>query len=270
MDVYLIINEELGPLPEAEFLHAWGIKRLKTPARVFRDTLSQLEPFYGEPGIKFFLMDTDIVFVGFMLERLSSHSEDIVVQREFAKRDSTNLHWINLDRIPALDPFFEYPGWAFNSGQWAGTSGVLKPDDFRDWITDEPIPRVRHPEVFYRSQGLLNYVIMKRTAEGALTMGYEDVAIWGNLTEEMNSISLEAIQTRSERPVILHWAGIKAPKLEQLPRADILDFFERYYYSRFTAGVVRKWVSIKWDRSILNLRRSIRYAKRKAGLSVCG
>jgi len=37
-------------------------------------------------------------------------------------------------------------------------------------------------------------------------------------------------------PQVIHWAGYKAPRLETLPRADLLLHFEKMYYERVGGG----------------------------------
>lgn len=261
--IHLLINEELGPMPEREFANAWGVRRHPTPSRMFRDTLSQFEPFFTEPGIRFFLMDTDIVFAGRVLDLFEPHEEEMVVMREFATDDSRDLHWIRMAKLAEIDPGFRYPGWVFNSGQWAGTSGLFAREELRPWVTDEEVPRVRHPEVFYKSQGLLNYLAMKKAAAGKLTVGYQDLALWGGLAEPMAKVSLEEIKQRKHPPLLIHWAGVKKPRVEELPRFDILDFFEKYYYSRIPSGAVKKWWDFRYEPLSLDIRRATRNVRRR-------
>jgi hypothetical protein len=35
---------------------------------------------------------------------------------------------------------------------------------------------------------------------------------------------------------VMHWAGFKAPRLESLPRADLLIHFERLFYENHGGG----------------------------------
>jgi len=257
-DIYLIVDEKLGPMPEKEFADVWGVKRLPTKSRYFLATMGQLEPFYTEPGIHFFQMDTDIVFVGPMLDLFESHNEDIIVQKEFLTEEACNTHWINRQRIGELDKDFEYPDWFFNSGQWAGTSGLFSEDDFRPWLTDDEIPTLKEPKLFYQSQGLLNYVILKAARAGRITLGFENVALWAGNTKELNAVSLDDVRNKSHRPLMVHWAGMKKPKLEDYPRSDLFLFFEELYYSRINGGKVRRWWDMKWNPAVVNARRAVR------------
>jgi hypothetical protein len=262
-DIYLIVDEKLGPMPERELANAWGVKRLKTSSRYYLATMGQLEPFYTEPGIRFFQMDTDIVFVGPMLELFGPHDEDIVVQKEFVNEEAYNRHWINRQRITELDKDFKYPEWFFNSGQWAGVSGIFSESDFKPWLTDDAVPRLKEPKLFYQSQGLLNYVIIKAAQEGRITMGYENVAVWAGNSEELAKISLDDVRDRRHPPLMVHWAGIKKPKLEDYPRSDLFRFFEEVYYSRINGGKVKRWWDMQWEPAVINARRAMRAVMRK-------
>jgi hypothetical protein len=157
-----------------------------------------------------------------------------------------------------LDKEFEYPDWFFNSGQWAGTSGLFSEEDFRPWLTDDAIPTLKEPKLFYQSQGLLNYVIMKAARAGRITLGFENVALWWGNTKELNAISLDDVRNKRHRPLMVHWAGFKKPKLEDYPRSDLFLFFEELYYSRINGGKVRRWWDMKWDPAVVNARRAVR------------
>lgn len=264
--IYLIVDETQGPVPEREFANAWGVRRKTGIPTHYKHVLSQLQVYSGEPDVRFFLMDADIVFAGRVLDVLEKHDEGVVVEKEFLDEDQVYKHFIHLDRMAELDPSFRAPGWWFNSGQWVGTSGQIVEADWTPWLTNEKVPGLRHPETFYQGQGLLNYLVMKKQAEGLLTVGFERYSFWmGGNPDLISAISLQRIKDREYNPILLHWAGVKRPKLEQLPRADIMLFFERYYYSRISGGAAKKWFDVKRDGAETKWKMTKRRANLKTG-----
>lgn len=264
--IYLIVDETQGPVPEREFADAWGVQRKTGIPALYKHVLSQLQVYSGEPGVRFFLMDADIVFAGRVLDVLEKHDEGVVVEKEVLEDDQVYKHFLHLERMAELDPEFRAPGWWFNSGQWVGTSGQIVESDWAPWLTQEKVPGLRHPETFYQGQGLLNYLVMKKRAEGLLTIGFDRYSFWmGGNPDLIRAISLERIQRREYDPILLHWAGVKRPKLEQLPRADILQFFELFYYSRIGGGAAKKWFDIKRDGAEAKWKMARRRVQLKTG-----
>jgi FkbM family methyltransferase len=248
LPIHLIVDESRGHVPESEFANAWGVTRRKGIPTQYRHVLSQLQVFTGQPGVRFFLMDADIVFAGRVLDVLEPHHEDIVVEREVLPQEEYYRHIIHLDRMAELDPTYHAPEWCFNSGQWMGTSGLITEEDWASWLTKEQVPELRYPETFYQGQGLLNYLVTKKLAEGKLSVGFENYSFWmGAGPELVGAFPLEEIKRREFKPLLLHWAGVKRKKVEQLPRADIMLFFERFYYSRINGGAGKLWFDVRKD-----------------------
>ena len=49
-------------------------------------------------------------------------------------------------------------------------------------------------------------------------------------------IDLEKIKAKeSDYPYVLHWAGMKFDNMDDYPRADILQFYLSFYYSRLSS-----------------------------------
>jgi hypothetical protein len=56
----------------------------------------------------------------------------------------------------------------------------------------------------------------------------------------LSGLALEKIRRDSPYEFLIHWAGLKRPRLREMPRADILDYFENFYYSRLPFGRIQK------------------------------
>lgn len=116
----------------------------------------KFEPLFLQEKMRFLVIDSDIVLAGPVLERLQQFSEDFVVQREVPTADFVVSHYFDPARLKVLDPEFQFPGYTFNTGQWVGTSGLLREVDFDPYLHRESAPRLKQPEIFkLGEQGLL-------------------------------------------------------------------------------------------------------------------
>ena len=87
-------------------------------------------------------------------------------------------------------------------------------------------------------QGVLNYVLLKKASLNQLTISRVPFMKWG--AEEMDPLDLIKIMKNSPYPFLLHWAGLKKPKMREMVRSDILLSFERLYYSKIRLGFIKK------------------------------
>ena len=82
-------------------------------------------------------------------------------------------------------------------------------------------------------QGILNYVVNQRHQLDGLEVECRKIMRWpGHGLDDIKIDDVEANRISQ----IVHWAGYKVPRLETLPRADLLLHFERSYYERIPGG----------------------------------
>jgi hypothetical protein len=110
-------------------------------------------------------------------------------------------------------------------------------------------------------QGVLNYVLLKKLAAGELSIDRTAFMLWG--PEETAGIKVAEFGGQSPYRHLIHWAGMKKPRLRNMMRADILLHFEMCYYRRIAFGAARKQVRALedyahslWWRACYRLRRA--------------
>jgi hypothetical protein len=236
--LYLIKDEIHGSFSTRDIEHYWGARVYQTRQRHFGWGFAKLEPLFDAPGIRYLILDSDIVLLGRVIDALEAFSEDFVVQEERQPAEKVKPLYFDVDALrERFDPAFRGPAFTFNTGQYVASSGALTRDDFDDVVEWSSPPRVRRADIFNPSeQGVLNYVILRALAAGRLTVARSPFMKWG--AEELRSFDVRRLDSQSPYPYVIHWAGLKARRMRDMLRADILREFENAYYRRMPLGVI--------------------------------
>lgn len=243
--ISLIKDDYRGEFSTEEIERVWDVSVYQSAERFFGWGMSKLEPVFTDAG-RFLILDADTVFTGRVIERLNAFTEDFVVSFEKQSPQRLGEIYFDLDKLRQFDPEFVFTGETFNTGQYIATGRRLRREDFPmiDWNTSPPALKSR--DTFRNGeQGALNYVLQKKAAAGELTLGGTAFMRWPQ--DGINDIRLEKLATNSPYTEIIHWAGLRRPRLSSMIRADILQFFEDYYYSRVGFGGSRKRLRVAVD-----------------------
>jgi hypothetical protein len=259
IDVYLIKDKSCGDFDTSELEEAWNVKPFPTRQSNFGIGFGKLEPLFLPPGRRFLVLDSDILFIGPVLESLEAHDEQFLIHKEELESGSPELrrHYFNLERLAAIDPSFRYPGFVFNSGQMVVSSGVLSYADFEPFVSGKPL-RVRSPDVFFKTgeQGVLVYVLLKGLQEKRLSLAHVPMMLWAP-TQEVARLQLNQIAATSPYRCMIHWAGMRRLRLRKMIRGDILMHFEDFYYTKVSRGTYKR-TQRRFERAIHDLARELR------------
>lgn len=203
----------------------------------------KLEPLFGPPGERFLMLDSDTVLTGPVLDLWADTDAPFVIDNEEYEPQVIPTRYYDWEKVGTADPAARPPAFVFNSGQWVGTSGVLSRADFDPWV-NWTLPRtLRHPELFFPGdQGVLNYVLVQKAMLEGLEVARRPIMRWPGYG--LDDLPAEAIDAGTAKPVIIHWAGVKKPRLDEMVGADILAYFEELYYSRLPAGRARRRAAV--------------------------
>jgi hypothetical protein len=142
-------------------------------------------------------------------------------------------------KVREIDASARPPRFVFNSGQWRGTAGILKREDFAPWVEWTFPRRLRHPKYFMPGdQGVLNYVLNQKAVLEGLRVERRSIMRWPG--RELQGLDAGRLSRKAAEPVIVHWAGLKKARLGQMSGCDLLAFFEKLYYQRLPGGVARR------------------------------
>jgi hypothetical protein len=202
----------------------------------------KLEALFGPPGERFLVLDSDTVMTGPVLDLWNDSRAPFLVDDEEQPEDRIKAIYYDWEKVRKSDPCAQPPRFLFNTGQWFGTAGVLTRDDFAPWLL-WTMPRATMPPGTFMNgdQGLLNYVFNQKAELQNLRVERRQIMYWpGHSTE---GLSANAVAKGTASPRIVHWAGLKKARQRDMLGADLLAFFEKFYYSRLPEGGARRLVA---------------------------
>jgi hypothetical protein len=232
-----------SPLPKNfihEVQHHWGATMHPLPAGDYGWGFVKLEPLFGDTTETFLVLDADTVLTGPVLDTLearfaATNTPDFIVDEEDQPEADLRRLYYDWDLVSAVDPTSKRPAFVFNSGQWAGRSGILKRSDFDPWVEWTFPRRLKHPDIFMPGdQGILNYVLNQKAAIDAIQVARIPIMKWPG--HGMSGFEPEAIQSGVAPARVVHWAGLKKLRFSAMTGADLLDHFERIYYRQLPGG----------------------------------
>jgi hypothetical protein len=260
--IFLLKDDSNGTFSSREIERTWNVRVWPTRERSFGWGFIKLEPLFDSERHRYLMLDSDIVFLGRVIDSLERFDSDFVVQEELQPPEQIPKLYFDPAGIRAtLDPHLGDPAFTFNTGQYVGTSGLISRDDFAGLVEWSEPRRVKHPEVFNPSdQGVLNYVILEKLAAGAISVSRTPFMKWGE--REMSPFDVTSLDGNSPYPYVIHWAGLKKLRLRRMLRSDILLHFETAYYRRLAFGRVLHWSRLMQDEAERWLRRAGRLIAR--------
>jgi hypothetical protein len=242
--IFLLKDLVNGDFATTELEETWGVQCWQTGNTKFGWGFVKLEPLFDTEPCRYLMLDSDIVILGRVIDELEKSDADFVVQQETQAQESVSSLYFDEARLRReVDSAFPSIAFTFNSGQYVATSGKLQREDFAPVLEWTSPRRVRHAAVFNPSdQGVLNYVVLSKVAVGDITVDRVPFMCWSE--QETREFKVHALDAHSPYHHLIHWAGLKKVRLRHMMRYDILDHFEREYYSRIRYGGLVRWLRI--------------------------
>ena len=234
--IYLIKDTNAGNFNTKNAEKIWNVNVLDIPRKKFGWGYGKLEVLFNEKKETFFVIDADAVITGPVIDVAHKTDADFIVDKEVQPGKRFNEIYYNLERINELDADFVYPGYSFNSGQWFGTSAIIKREDFDKTLRWTEPPHTRDKNIVVNNdQGHLNYIVHSFERKKQIKVARINLMIWP-VEGKAGFIDLQKIKTKGDDyPYVIHWAGMSSMKFSALPRQDILSFYRSYYYSKLPA-----------------------------------
>jgi hypothetical protein len=247
--ILLIKDESYGPFDTSSMEEHWGVGVMPTTRKTFGWGFGKLEPLFAPEKHRFLILDSDIVMVGPVLSVLEQYDDDFIVMYEDPPdADFIQRLYFDLEALNELDPCYKYPGFTFNTGQIVATSGILKRNDFDEYVNWGRVPSLRHPDIFRcGEQGLLNYILTRKQAKNEISLRrvrFMEVADQA----ACQNIKLAELAKDSPYRFVIHWCGLlrpaSSPGLAEMHRSDLLLHFENLYYSGMPLGKIHKFLNV--------------------------
>jgi hypothetical protein len=229
----LIKDRTLGDFNTEEIERSWNVSSMVLARERCGLGFAKIELLLRPVRERFLVLDADTVMCGPVLGLLKKFSDDFVVPGVPIDKpcaSSFTSIYFNLALLRKRDPDFRFPGYAFNTGVFVGTSGILTRRIFEPHLVWNSPVRLKAPEIFScADQGVLNYVLMKQAAKGVLTLRSANFMIWG-FAPQAKRLDLHRIAARRGYDAIVHYAGAKPASIIEFPAAPILLHFDRLYH----------------------------------------
>lgn len=195
----------------------------------------KLEPLFGARPERFLVLDSDTVLLGPVLDALPD--APFVVDREEQTDDEVRRLYYDWRDVRSVDPDAAPPAFVSNTGQWVGTAGVLRREEFEPYVRPSWPRALRHPDLFRQGeQGLFNYVLNRKARLDGAAVARHPLMRWpGHDTTDVTLADV-TLGPASPHATLMHWAGFKAAHLGGMPRADLLLHFERLHYAAQGSG----------------------------------
>lgn len=231
--IRLLVDRHGGPCDVSEICSAWQVEELPTPPGGFGGGYAKLEVLFDPQSGRFLVLDSDIVFAGPLLELFAGVAEDfIVVDEEYDEATRCTL-FLRDEEVMKVAPQSTPVRFLFNAGQFVGRGGLVRREDVEPWLEFSTPRRKKHPQALLgNDQGILNYVINQHANAGRITVRRTNFMRWSQ--RDLSDVDLGEIKRgpASRYRFLIHWAGEPRRHLRDLPRSDILRFFEDHYYTR--------------------------------------
>jgi hypothetical protein len=250
----------------AEELHRyWRVELVDLPKGDYGSGFVKLEPLFGPLGERFLMLDPDTVLAGPVLDLWKDCRAPFLVDDEKQSDVDTKRLYYDWEKVRSIDSVAQPPRFVFNSGQWFGTAGVLRRENFAPWVNWTMPRRLRHPEYFMPGdQGILNYVLNRKAAVEGMEIERRQIMRWpGNAMTDLN---VRSVSNGTAAPLVIHWAGMKKTLIRGMVGADLLLFFERFYYGRMPSRNTRRVLAIAyhvWLQWFNAVRSRVRLRRRK-------
>jgi hypothetical protein len=241
--ITLIKDRFFGDYATENIQQWWNCDVLDVGSRVFGWGFGKLEPLFLAKDERFLVLDSDILFVGPVLERLEEFDADFVVQDEpDPDAEFVLTNYYDREALKSLDATFEYPRYTFNTGQWVGRTNLVRREDFAPWVGFSNPPKLSHSNVFkLGEQGLLNYYLTKGSAEKRWTLARDRFMEVGT-NPEVDDVEIEHLRSGATRHrFLVHWCGCRHHEFAKMKRGDLWQYFEGVFYSKSRFGAVRRF-----------------------------
>lgn len=246
INIYLVKDEIAGVFSTKQLEKKFSVQVMDLGLKKYGWCTGKISLIVSEKlaGRKFLLLDTDIVFIGKVLDKLLPELDntDFIVSPEYGSNPETawfKRTYYDLNWAKSNYPDHEFPGYTFNCGQMVVTPGKISANEIVKYISFDSFPywtEIAGKQLPCRDQSLLNILYPLKFKRQEIRMLEIPFQLWSE-SLEIKELTLEQIAYKNGYPFLIHWAGAnRTPYLKAMTRSDILIFFQREYYKKYYMG----------------------------------
>lgn len=196
-------------------------------------------------GKKLLVLDSDMVFIGDVLEKLMPYLDkyDFIVSPDLQTKPGTknftplyyDTEWVRL-----IFPNLRHQKFAFNGGHIVITPGLISSSDFMPYFNHKKYPfwnTQYSKQLPLRDQSLLNILLPLYAQQKRITLHQIYFSKWSEGAFVRHTLTVEDV-IHGKYHYVIHWAGSKRDAdVRDMTRGDILNMFQKYYYSKIPFGL---------------------------------
>lgn len=260
--IKILPGDIIEPGLAAEVAKYWNVGLVDLPIGDYGWGMVKLEPLFGPSGQRFMVCDVDTIFAGPVLDvRAKSDAPFFVDDEQLSDADSRRLYY-DWDKLKAIDLNAVSAIPAFNVGQWFGTAGLVKREEFDRWVEWTLPRRLTYQQYFMGGdQGVMNYVLLQKETYEGLRIERHPLMRWPGYPNALGDLGVRNVADRTAPPVVIHWAGMKCLFLKDMVGCELLQYFEDLYFSRLPFGRIRRILGagrFVWNRIWYEISRRIK------------
>jgi hypothetical protein len=253
VEILLVKDKLNGNFSTRRLCRSMNVQVLKMPPKYYGWGAAKIHFLLNKniPSKRFLCLDSDIIFVGRVLEKFRKMKQAFIVSPDqFTSPGQQNVGelYIDEEKVKVFYPQYEYPGYFFNTGQMVATPGMIPESLFNNSFVPHRYPYYKNREAFpLVDQAVLNVVLPIFSAHQHTEIGKVDFMKWsGSFFQDQNHARFDTFKD-GETTFLVHYAGdLRTHKLDQMKGADLLHNFHRQYFS--TLSPMERWMDTLQDK----------------------
>jgi hypothetical protein len=258
IQISLIKDLSKGTFDSREVQIRFDVSLYDTPYSLGGWGFIKLVPLIELENERIMILDADTVFLGNVLDSLQEYHQDVVVAGYMQHQpEAVKQSYFDLNLMAHFDSNFKFNGHVFNTGQILYETQYFSQQDFENCgvvFNQDHIQSSRTDLFGFSEQGIVNYVVSKKSQQKEISVYDADFMIWPPICEL--DIKTEELKNGENYPKVMHWAGPKDLIIQLLPFTHVLAFFQDKYYEHLSwGGWVKFYRMLKRSRWIILLSR---------------
>lgn len=231
IDIFLVKDELNGKFNTKTLERNFNVKHLKLSKKYFGWSAAKLHFLIEcEKDRLFLCLDSDIIFIGPVLNKFVTINSDFIVSPEFnpsAEHISKN-YFPDLNKCINYFPSYRFPGYVFNAGQTVVNPSKIHQSNLSKVFNSEEFPYYLDYETFpLVDQSILNVLLPSLHIDDKISLDTVEFMCWAPDFFDKNN-DIQVLVGNNE--LLIHYAGcVRNRNLEKMLGSNVLRFFQDRY-----------------------------------------
>ena len=234
IELFLVKDELNGKFSSKSLEQRFNVKQINLAQRYFGWSAAKLHFLLECNEDRLFLcLDSDIVFIGPVLNKFKNTTSDYIVSPEYYELTQIVKDiFIDPELAVKYYPSYVYPGYFFNAGQTVVNPSKILSSDLSQVFDQYKYPYYKDYNSFKTvDQAILNALLPSLFAEKRIKLQAIEFFKGSVFLTEIENNTIEILEKKQE--YLIHWAGdIRTIKLNKMVGYAVLNFFQSSYEER--------------------------------------